>query len=364
MAPLTTLPALALASGLSAATLLGLTLHGHGSAAPRHDSRAEPRTEAPALLSETGLFLDARTGTLQPGVRPFTPQYPLWSDGATKRRWVFLPEGATIDATDAEAWVFPAGTKFWKEFSFGERVETRYMERQSDGSWLFATYVWLADSSDAARASENGVRGACTTKLGTRHDIPSAQDCCACHDASPGRVLGFGALQLAPERDPLAPHAETPAPDALGFAELLASGRLAGSRAELLAAAEPIEARTPRERAALGYLHANCGGCHNAQGPLASLGLELAYRRGGEAPALRTALGRPSRYLPSGAQTAQRIAPGAPEESVLTHRMASRFGPTQMPPLGTHAVDAEALALVRAWISDLDAPATVVAKQP
>lgn len=305
---------------------------------------------APEHLSETGLYVDAVSGQLAPGVRAFTPQYPLWSDGATKRRWVYLPPGATIDASDPEAWQFPIGTKFWKEFSFGRRVETRYMERVADGSWLYATYLWPENGSEALRASEEGVRGYATTALDTRHDVPGVQDCRACHEGHPSRVLGFGALQLAAERDPLAPHAEEPAPGGLTLAELLAGGRLTGSPAALLAAAQPIEARTARERAALGYLHANCGGCHNGRGPLASLGLELEYRRGGEAPALRTALGVESHFRPAGAEAAPRIAAGDPAASVLTHRMGSRFGPTQMPPLGTHAPDLEALALVQAWI--------------
>src|SRR6185503_20201731 len=100
-----------------------------------------------------------------------------------------------------------------------------YMERVADGSWLYATYVWSEDGSEAVRAPEQGVRGACETGSGTRHDIPAVEDCRACHEASPSRVLGFGALQLAAERDARAPHAETPEPGSLGLDELLASGR-------------------------------------------------------------------------------------------------------------------------------------------
>ena len=49
-----------------------------------------------------------------------------------KRRWISLPPGSAIDASDPDAWAFPVGTRLWKEFSFGgQRVETRYMERQA-----------------------------------------------------------------------------------------------------------------------------------------------------------------------------------------------------------------------------------------
>ena len=54
---------------------------------------------APQLLSETGLYAGEGTARVDPRNRPFSPQYPLWSDGAGKRRWIRLPEGAAIDAT-------------------------------------------------------------------------------------------------------------------------------------------------------------------------------------------------------------------------------------------------------------------------
>ena len=89
----------------------------------------------PPTLSATGLYADLGSGRIAPGVVGFTPQYPLWSDGSTKQRWVRLPPGARIDARHADAWDFPPGTRLWKEFSMGRRVETRMIERLADGRW-------------------------------------------------------------------------------------------------------------------------------------------------------------------------------------------------------------------------------------
>src|SRR5690349_15412965 len=80
----------------------------------------------------------------------FAPQYPLWSDGQAKRRWLHIPEGAAIDETDADRWEFPVGTRAWKEFSRdGRKVETRFIERRADGSWRYATYLWNDDGTQA-----------------------------------------------------------------------------------------------------------------------------------------------------------------------------------------------------------------------
>lgn len=73
---------------------------------------AELVARAPKLLSQTGLYTSRRSShELQPGVTPYTPQFELWSDGASKRRFIWLPAGAQIDTRDPDAWQFPTGTK-------------------------------------------------------------------------------------------------------------------------------------------------------------------------------------------------------------------------------------------------------------
>jgi len=48
-----------------------------------------------------------------------------------------------------------------------------------------------------------------------------------------------------------------------------------------------------------------------------------------------------------------RIVAGHPDQSALLQRMASRYEPLQMPPLGTELVDTEAVTVMRRWISEL-----------
>ena len=54
----------------------------------------------PRLLSQTGLY--AAPGVVAARNLAYAPQYPLWTDGAAKRRWIRLPAGATIDAADPD----------------------------------------------------------------------------------------------------------------------------------------------------------------------------------------------------------------------------------------------------------------------
>lgn len=309
--------------------------------------------QAPRLLSQTGLFVAGMTA-VDPRNRAYSPQYPLWTDGAVKARWVHLPDGAVIDARDDEQWGFPVGTKFWKEFSFaGRRVETRLLWRSRADAWVFASYVWNDDQTDAVLAPIGGVRQVADVGDGKRHSIPSVEDCHSCHES--GNVLGFDALQLSTDRDPLAPHAETLSPEMVTVKTLVDERRLQPARPDLVARPPRIDAASPVARAALGYLATNCGICHHEDAPIDTR-LRLRSSKGQSTPNLLALLQTaPTSWdIPTAEPGATRfITPGHPELSSLVARMKSRRPSTQMPPLGTVAIDQEALELIKAWITEM-----------
>lgn len=316
-----------------------------------------PDQPLPSRLSETGLFGDAATRAIHPDALPFTPQYPLWSDGTAKRRWIRLPPGASIDGHDADAWNFPNGTRLWKEFSYGRPIETRLIERLADGSWRFAVYVWNADGTDALLAPEIGIAASpAPSAPGGKYPILAQADCRACHAAAKVPVLGFGALQLSSDRDPLAVHPPT-TPVGLDLRDFVARGVVRDLPAAVRGQPPRIQAATPVARAALGYLHGNCGHCHHAYGddPLLPVKLLLAQPALGAAEAntatLASLLDVRGRYRMAGANAV--VVPGHPEQSTLALRMATRNPMARMPPLGTQVPDAAGVALVERWIREL-----------
>jgi hypothetical protein len=154
-------------------------------------AQADPLEPLPARLRDTGLYAPGSMTRVADGVLPYAPQYPLWSDGTRKRRWILLPSGTAIDARRPDAWEFPPGTRLWKEFGYERPLETRYLERLADGTWRFAAYVWSADGRDAELAPEQGavVPGGPTG----RYAVPARADCGACHEGPTVPVLGFTA---------------------------------------------------------------------------------------------------------------------------------------------------------------------------
>jgi hypothetical protein len=265
-----------------------------------------------------------------------------------------------IDATDADNWKFPVGTKFWKEFCFSsQRVETRMIEKISETAWTFQAFAWNDDESDAVLVPSCGSRNCAAIDEGLRHDIPSVNDCKACHEGT-GRdvVLGFNALQLSQDRDSLAPHAEPKTAEMIDLRNLIDQGRLAHLSADFANHPPRIHADSPRERAALGYLRANCGGCHNAADPISSVGMILQSPLYGD-PAVQqsyreTVIGHLSKYqIPDlAAGESYRVLPGDPSRSSVVYRMGTRNPFRQMPALGTKIVDQQAVDLLTQWIKD------------
>jgi hypothetical protein len=305
----------------------------------RHCSEVPPAqlSAVPAHLSGTGLYADLGADVLAPGVLPYRPEFELWSDGASKRRWIWLPPGTRIDTSDMDSWQFPEGTRLWKEFSREDaRIETRLLQRTGPGQddWVTLSYLWN-DSNSEAIAVSDGVEDA----RGTSHDVPAANECMGCHGGRPERVLGFSAIQLS--------HDD--APGQLTLDEL--------ARRDLLSA--PPAARLelnadPEARAALGYLHANCGHCHNQQRPPGSgqrcfdpeTELDFLLRAGELGAVSRTATYRTA--------VGEAIEPGDPDGSDVVKRMDGRRRfPPSMPPLASERTDDQGVKVVRAWIQGL-----------
>jgi len=309
------------------ATVLTLALAGAGAVAAAA-TPAGANSELPEQLHDTGLFAAGQPDRLGDHVQPFTPQHALWSDGASKRRWIRLPPGTAIDARDPDRWRFPRGTRLWKEFSHDGRVETRFLELRADGTWRFASYAWSADGRSARLVPAGGLTQAVDGAPSGRYAIPSRADCLACHAGARSPVLGFGALQLGPD-----------------LPRWVREGRVRHAQPSWYQRAPTAPGATDTERAARGYLHANCGHCHHAQGGV-PVPLVLAQDVAGGP--VRTPV---AAAAPAGTPTSLQL-----REAL--RRMATRVPTQQMPPLGTRIPDPQGQALLRAWLDDLSMRST------
>lgn len=305
---------------------------------------AMPMMPAYTTLSQTGLYANIANKTIAAGIREFAPRYELWSDGAVKRRWIYLPPGAQIDTTDMDEWRFPVGTKVWKEFANDDsgfiRLETRLIERWGPNvsDWWMGAFVWNPAESDATYLADGA-----TDVRGTQHDVPAANQCMSCHAGAADRLLGFSAVQLSYNA-------------AVNLTSLASDGVLSDPPPG--GTTYPVPGNTT-ESDALGYLHANCGHCHSQEQNLAcyaTTGLDLRVRTTDTSVtttgAYVTAVDQPLTLFMGGGLT-HRIVSGSPSSSGVRFRMNARGNAAQMPPQFTEVVDTAGIAIIDAWINAL-----------
>ncbi|MDD9939216.1 MAG: hypothetical protein OXT09_36855 [Myxococcales bacterium] len=299
-----------------------------------------------------GLYTDVWRKLLSPDARFYAPAYPLWSDGSGKQRWVILPKGEKIDATDQAAWVMPVGTQLWKEFRVnGRRVETRVLQKTREDRWVRATYEWNRDETWAVRSFGSDRDDVMIS--GTVYHVPTGSECDQCHGGAKDRVLGFSMIALG-----------LPGAEGLTLEKLVEEDLLdpAPVRTSLVIGDDG----TDKGAEAMGWLHHNCGvSCHNSDQNAEAYSTDLFLT-------LRpTELdGRPSNQFDALQNTVnvdmlserwgtdrKRIVPGSPEQSVLYQLIATRIGDSkeQMPPIASQLVDPINLTHVREWIAAMPA---------
>ena len=302
---------------------------------PKVSDAAITASAFPASFAEFGFFTDASANKPAAGVTPYRLNTPLWSDGAEKLRFVYLPPGAKAKSGGEGLIDYPVGAALIKTFAFGTRkIETRVLLHRAEG-WVALPYRWNAAQTEA-KLVLGGARVAATTPQGAAisYAIPNKNQCKECHG-------------LAGVVTPIGPKARNLSPAWL--TAQVKAGRL--DRSPAVALRLPLwedRAKAPAAPVARGYLDANCGHCHNPAGSASNSGLDLRWEQND--PAL---LGIRKRPVAAGRGAGTHefdIVPGDPDRSILTYRMASLEGGVAMPELGKATIDHDGVAAVRKWI--------------
>ncbi|HEY3497011.1 MAG TPA: hypothetical protein VGK73_20070, partial [Polyangiaceae bacterium] len=300
----------------------------------------EPGDAFPRSLSTTGCFEAGNPTRPSAGLIPYEVNASLYSDGATKSRWLALPDEAPIEVLEDGDFELPVGSVLVKLFELeGAPIETRLFMRHEDGEWAGYSYAWLEDGSDAELLETTVSR-----LFGDQEWIyPSRENCLECHTAAAGHSLGLELAQLNRAVEyPLGRSNQLRTLEHIGlFAEPLPSDPLP-------ALPEPSStgATTGRARA---YLHANCANCHRPGGT-SEVTLDLRFET--SIAGMLACEVEPSKGS-FGITGAKLLKPGDPERSMIAFRMHTSIAGVRMPPIGRTLPDTEGGALIDAWIAAL-----------
>ncbi len=304
-------------------------------------------------LSDYGFF----KGTLKEqipsdGVVLYTLNSPLFSDYASKLRFIKLPAGQSVAYNPDSVLQFPVGTAIVKTFYYpidernpkkGRRLmETRVLLHEAKG-WVALPYIWNKEQTDAVLEVAGGsdqvswIDGA-GKKQSFEYQVPNMNQCKGCHERSGEMTpIGPSVRQLNDGRQ--LQHWET-------------AGLLKGlPKDHIPALVNYSDASASLDDRVKAYLDINCAHCHNPTGPARSSGLYLTWDSKD-----RTAYGFLKPPVAAGrgsGNLSYDIVPGKPEQSILHYRMASRDPGVMMPELGRQLTHQEGVELVRSWISSL-----------
>lgn len=326
-----------------------------------------PIVDPPKLLSQIGAFSNLENLKPADGFIPYAVNTPFWSDGASKKRWIAVPNDGDHNMPEEQIkfsrtgeWRFPSGTVFMKHFdlpldennpSLTQRVETRFIIIAEDHSAYGLTYKWNDAGTDAELLiSEDQKNFSITRSDGTQEtqtwSFPSRTACNTCHNANAGFILGVKTRQLNGE---------------LTYSSGVTDNQLnTWHHLNLFVHPFNLEALTsfPKmvslqdqdaslESKVRSYLDANCAQCHRPNGVEGLF--DARFSTPLELQNLVNTVGI-SRNTPSHMSI---VKPGEPALSELWLR-DNKLGENAMPPLNKNKIDQEYIGVLTEWINSLN----------
>lgn len=358
-------------------------------------------------LSDYGLFTDPTDPTKNPvgNGLPYELNTALFSDYASKARFLFLPPGQKATYQDHEhcdtlniyncntaTLALPTGTVIAKTFSFEDGANTNVVETRllikrtaADGTplWVGFSYEWATENGK--RVANLRLEGASKsvswnfddhdpnaqdasgnrphyTGTAERYGIPSAGSCLLCHggdDREAGTApigpkvrylnrsntyAGVSSNQL----DYMQAHGllDLPAGKTPGQLETFAQWNVPGS------AGAPANSALDKHLRTQAFLEVNCMHCHNSAGGAQNSGLRINSFTN----PLGTSSGicKPPIAAGKGADSGTYdIQPGSSGISILVNRVASTTPGIRMPPTARTVMQSEAVNLLTDWVDNV-----------
>lgn len=329
-------------------------------------------TENAQKLSDYKLFRNPCNATDEPSPRgiPYSLSTALFTDYASKYRFVFIPDDTFATYKTDDAFDFPVGTVITKTFSLPQntelrgfenerQIETRLLIHRASG-WVALPYVWNSEQTDAV-LDLNGEQ--ISTEL-THNDqtyaldyaVPDPQKCKRCHQSDgiftpigpKARFLNSDYDYKNSRENQLQYWMNT------GILQGLPSDTVSIDEIPEFSDSTDVGAIPPSqlETYAKGWLDVNCGHCHRPEGDASNTNFhaywELDFSTNQNAHGVCQ---KPISF--GGGDLSWIIFPGNADKSIVIQRMAATNGRDRMPPLGRDLVHGEGLELIKAWINSL-----------
>ncbi len=293
-------------------------------------------------------------------VIPYEPASSLFTDYASKKRFIWMPEGVSANyVADNKVLDFPVGTVLIKSFYYTtiqpdnttQIIETRLMIRHAD-RWHFYEYLWNDDQTDAdlvvGTDFVNGSSKTITFKkpnneiITTNYRIPSDAECFACHKINEvGTPIGVKPQNLN--------HNFTFSNGNKNqLLKLKEQGYLTSYPSNIVSTVDYHDTTQSLDLRARSYIDANCAHCHQDEA--------RCYYRPVRFPFSQTNVDSNVGICliadePLTEILTKIVSPGNFNKSILHFRLSTNEESERMPLLGRTIVHDEGVLLIEEWIS-------------
>ena len=296
-------------------------------------------------------------------VIPYEPASSLFTDYASKKRFIWMPKGVTGTFTAANKIIdFPVGTVLIKTFYYStiqpdnttKLIETRLMIRKSD-KWHFYEYLWNDEQTDADLViGADFVNGSSKTVtfskpsgeiVTTDYRIPSDSECFACHKINEiGTPIGVKPQNLNHNLNFGGQNKNI-------LQKLVEEGYLDNYPSTMTSAVNYKDKTQPLDLRLRSYLDVNCAHCHQDEARCYYRPLRLPF----DLTEMEINIGVcVSADEPINSSLSKLISPGNFTKSVMHFRLNTNDESERMPLLGRTIIHDEGVALLREWILSLN----------
>jgi uncharacterized repeat protein (TIGR03806 family) len=299
-------------------------------------------------------------------VIPYALNSPLFTDYASKKRFISFPEGTYATYKKDESVLdFPDGTILIKNFYYTNDdlktttsdvlIETRLLIKDQKDGWKTLPYIWNEEQTEAYLyilgkdidlvLEANEYRD---ENIAFTYSVPNINMCKNCHVKNQDLVpLGPTPRQL--HRDNLFEDSSKNQLAYLQENNLLQDMPTLDHIQKIPDYSDTSQTLNSRARA---YLDVNCAHCHQKGGSAKTSGLHLVFQ---EQNNYKIGVNKPPVAAGKGSgNLAFDIVAGKADESILLYRMKHLEPDIVMPEIGKNLVHKEGVKLIEEWINSFE----------
>lgn len=293
-------------------------------------------------------------------VLPYDLNSTLFTDYAHKKRFVWIPTGKTASySADGKILDFPVGSVLIKSFYYDNVLpenktvilETRLMIKKESG-WIFADYIWNDAQTEATLNLDGSYRNISWnqngTTMSTNYRIPSELECFTCHKKD------NNAIPIGPKPQNLNKDYTYTDKTENQLQRWIDEGYLNSAPQNITSTVDWTDESKPLELRVRSYLDINCAHCHSEGSHCSYRVMRFAFNESSVSTQnLGICIAPQESVSPL---TTYIVAKRTPARSAMFFRLNSTDETVRMPLLGRTVVHAEAVEMIKQWITQMDGP--------